>query len=68
MRFIRNASGSALINLSHVVFIGIQTPRLEQTEYAVTAYFDSHGSQVLHRGSKESCEKFCLQFEEDVNN
>lgn len=68
MMFVRSESGKALINVSHIVSVGIKSPYLEQRNYTVVAYLASNGSYCLYKGSEEACENYLMHLESAVNN
>ena len=56
--FITNHNRTAIINTDHIVKVVITEPYLEQRDYQVEACLSfGHGSSILHKGTKESCER-----------
>ena len=56
--FITNHDRTAIINTAHIVMVGISSPYLEQKDYRVVASLSfGQGSSILHKGTKESCER-----------
>ena len=56
--FVANHSKTAIVNVAHIVKVVITEPYLEQRDYRVVASLSfGQGSSILHKGTKESCER-----------
>lgn len=65
--FVKNSSGSALVNTAHIIALVITSPEYEQKDYWVVASL-TRGTEIMHRGTKESCLEYMEDFATRENN